>query len=78
MWAITVAWASVILILRDPLRLVPRERRETAAIEKTVYRVKKIRGLFMALPISSCDNVGELLKLFAGEFLLLYNWNKNS
>ena len=32
----------------------------------------------MALPISNCDNVGELLKFFAGELLLLYNWNKNS
>ena len=35
MRAITVAWAAVILILSDPLRLLPRERRETAAIEKT-------------------------------------------
>lgn len=32
----------------------------------------------MAVPISSCDNLGELLKLFEGEFPVLYNWDKNS
>ena len=74
-----MAWASFkILLLSNPLILLPRERRETAAIEKTVYRVKRIRGLFMTLPISNCDSVGELLKLFSGEFLLLCNWAKNS